>query len=339
MKLSICIPTYNRAVYLNEALSSIFEQVSGSEFASQLEICISDNASTDGTPEMVKSWQERNVIRVVYQRNLTNEGADRNYLKVVSLASGEYCWLFGSDDLFRGGSLVLMLEAIQSNKDIYLVDRVECDLEMRPQRTVHWLDESEPGSLYRLSNSTELITYLNHAQSLGALFSYLSAIVFKRARWNDYPVDSRFIGTAYSHVYALLSFIDDGCDLVYLKEPLVLCRGQNDSFAVDGTIRRYMLDIDGYALLANHFFAHKPSIKHAFLNVLKKERPPLATLVFVRLRTDNATWHKLSSSFKAAEYGATRIWLVSIAKWPLLAVKKLKGYFSTPVVPRLPVDK
>lgn len=326
MKLSICIPTYNRAAYLVEALSSIVGQVTN-EIAHQIEICISDNASTDDTLAVVTSWQERSPVRVVYQRNLTNEGADRNYLKVVSLASGEYCWLFGSDDVLQTGSLALMLGAIQSNKDIYLVDRVECDLEMRPQRVAHWLGGTLPRSLYHLSNSTELITYLSNAQSLGALFSYLSAIVFKRARWNHYPVDPRFIGTAYSHVYVLLSFIADGCDLVYVRKPLVLCRGQNDSFATDGPIRRYMLDIEGYTLLANHFFAKESSIRHAFLNVLKKERPPLATLVFIRLRTDNVTWRKFSHSFNAAEYGAAKILLVGIAKWSLLALKRLKTHF------------
>ena len=52
--LSICIPTFNRSSYLRNTLNSI---VSQQEFLSEkVEIIISDNASTDETPDVVKEF-------------------------------------------------------------------------------------------------------------------------------------------------------------------------------------------------------------------------------------------------------------------------------------------
>lgn len=51
--LSICIPTYNRSTYLEEALCNIINDTS---FSDDIEIIISDNASTDNTQEIVSKY-------------------------------------------------------------------------------------------------------------------------------------------------------------------------------------------------------------------------------------------------------------------------------------------
>ena len=55
--LSICVPTYNREIYLQECLDSIISQDSFDE--DTIEIIISDNASTDGTQSLIKKYQEK----------------------------------------------------------------------------------------------------------------------------------------------------------------------------------------------------------------------------------------------------------------------------------------
>jgi len=326
MKLSICIPTYNREKYLDEALASIIGKVD-EKLAGQVEICISDNASTDGTDQLIHRWQANCPVQIVYSRNKENMGADNNYLRVIELASGEYCWFFGSDDLLCEGGLRRMLEEIKTEKDIYLCNRVECDINMHLQRERYWLTPTEPQQIFRMSDEAEFLRYLNHAQSIGALFSYLSSIVFKRQRWDQYQIDPIFIGSAYSHVYMLLSFIADGCELVYVRDPLILCRGQNDSFESEGVVKRIMLDIEGYGMLANKFFAENRVKKTAFLNVLKKDRPSIRTLIFIRLRTDDAMWKKIVPNFTAAQYRRIEIGLIGIAKPLLILLKKIR---STP---------
>lgn len=323
VKLSICIPTYNRSVYLDRTITSIVNQLDG-EMAADVEICISDNASTDGTEEMIRVWQEKCPVRIVYSRNKENQGADRNYMRVIELASGEYCWYFGSDDLVAEGGLRHMLSEIQSGKDIYLCNRTECDINMRSGRKRFWLAACEPSQVFHLSEQRELLRYLKSAQSIGAIFSYLSSIVFKRERWQQHQIDPEFIGTAYSHVYMLLSIVKDGCDLVYLREPLVLCRGQNDSFESEGVVRRVMLDIDGYTLLAEDLYSEDAELKSAFLQVLKRERPPISTLIFVRLRTDAPMWRKLETSFRRAQYPRVLLKIIGLSKATLILIKNAR---------------
>lgn len=322
VKLSICIPTYNRATYLDQTLASIVNQIEA-DWADDVEICISDNASADGTEELIATWRSKSSVRVVYSRNTENLGADRNYMRVVELATGEYCWFFGSDDLMAEGSLKRMMQEIRMAKDIYLCNRIECDIDMKPQRDRYWLIPAEPSQVFQLSKREDWMRYLQQATSIGALFSYLSSIVFKRERWNQYQIDPKFIGTAYSHVYMLLSFIPDGCELVYIRDPLVLCRGQNDSFESEGVVKRVMLDIEGYTLLM-HKCSAANQVTEDFLAVLRRERPVWRTLVFVRLRVSNDTWEKTATIFHSAKYGRVKVALVGMSRPLIVFLKKLR---------------
>jgi len=90
-KLSICIPTYNRADYIGETLSSIISQ-SGDD----IEIVIVDGASTDNTEGVVNEFQGR-FENIHYHREKKNNGVDADLAKSVALAQGEYCWLMLSE--------------------------------------------------------------------------------------------------------------------------------------------------------------------------------------------------------------------------------------------------
>src|ERR1700733_7939997 len=98
IKLSICIPTYNRAAFIGKTLESILSQVNES-----IEIVVMDGASTDDTSEVVASYQSR-FKNLVYYRGSTNLGVDRDMATSVELARGAYCWLMSSDDLVKPGA-------------------------------------------------------------------------------------------------------------------------------------------------------------------------------------------------------------------------------------------
>lgn len=92
--LSICIPTYNRAACLDRLLycfSRLNEPCSAS-----VEICISDNQSTDHTQQIISSWSQKISIKSVVQT--VNLGASRNVQEVVKLASGRWILIVGDDD-------------------------------------------------------------------------------------------------------------------------------------------------------------------------------------------------------------------------------------------------
>ena len=326
IKLSICIPTYNRAEYLKETLRSIVDQIEP-EFSQTVEVCISDNASTDNTESVIALMQKVSPIPIVYIRNEKNEGADRNYMKVVSLAQGEYCWFMGSDDMLAPGALKTILGRLHSRQSIYLCNRVECDLNMVPQAKRWWLKKSSNSQVFCLNDRNDLLRYLDSALSIGALFSYLSSIVFVRSEWNTWPLSEKYIGTAYSHVYCLLSFVKKPNTLEYIDDALVLCRGQNDSFASDGMVKRIMLDIEGYTLLSSDFFSDDLQLRRKFLSVLHKERNALQTLIFLRVRSDDHHWSLLKKSLLDANYSALMLNVIGQSKSLLIFVKKALSLF------------
>lgn len=111
--LSICIPTYNRAQYLKNTLESI---VSQKEFnSSNVEIVISDNASTDNTEKIVKEFIGK-YENIFYYKNEINI-LDRNFPFVLSKAHGELRKLCNDTLLFLPDSLEKILEIIKVNKD------------------------------------------------------------------------------------------------------------------------------------------------------------------------------------------------------------------------------
>ena len=101
MKISICIPTYNRSKYLTNCLQSIALNKNLSKIA--YEVCISDNFSTDNTENIVRVAQKN--IPIIYHKNASNIGRVQNYLKVVSMAKGDFVWLIGDDDLLLPNAL------------------------------------------------------------------------------------------------------------------------------------------------------------------------------------------------------------------------------------------
>lgn len=327
-RISICIPTYNRRRYLNETITSILNQVMPKD-SSLVEICISDNASTDGTEALIQDLQRNTSVRIVYSRNATNLGADANYLRAVELASGDYCWYMGSDDVAIPGSLARFLREIDEEHDIYLCNRIDCDIEMNYICDRYWLDASIQSEIFDFADPNQFSKYADYSKSVGALFGYLSSIVFKRKKWQAVAIDPIFIGSAYSHVYMLLSFVKTGCSLKYISDHLVKSRGGNDSFwspSNDGIIKRIMIDIDGYFLLAERLFAYSPAHFNGVLKVLRAERPSMKTLSILRLRANEQVWDQIVERCKKAGYSALLIHLIGMMKPVLLIIKRIRDY-------------
>lgn len=84
--LSICIPTYNRFYQLKECLVSILFSTKGHE--TDIEIIVSDDASTDNTKETVSELQNKYPF-VKYHRNVANT-RDRNFYILANLEAGKY---------------------------------------------------------------------------------------------------------------------------------------------------------------------------------------------------------------------------------------------------------
>jgi glycosyltransferase involved in cell wall biosynthesis len=114
-KISVCIPVYNCAEYIGNAIESVLSQ-SFSDF----ELIIVDNKSTDRTIEVVKTFSDDRIQ--VYQ-NDTNLGMLGNWNRTLELAHGEYIKILPADDFLYPGCLDLQRKVLDSdfNKTISLV--------------------------------------------------------------------------------------------------------------------------------------------------------------------------------------------------------------------------
>jgi len=114
MLLSICIPTFNRSIHLENCLNSIYNCKRRSLM--EFQVCISDNCSTDYTEKVVKKY--RSKLNIKYAKNPRNLGIPQNFLNVVELADGEFVWLIGDDDLVLGDALNRFHELVVENPSV-----------------------------------------------------------------------------------------------------------------------------------------------------------------------------------------------------------------------------
>lgn len=113
-KLSICIPTYNRSNHLNNCLYSIVQCVNVE--LSTVQICVSDNNSTDNTLEIVESFSQ--YLDIKYHKNESNLGIPRNFLNVVSMAEAEFIWLVGDDDILLPDAISRLIRLIEYHPSV-----------------------------------------------------------------------------------------------------------------------------------------------------------------------------------------------------------------------------
>jgi glycosyltransferase involved in cell wall biosynthesis len=91
-RISVGMPVYNRERYLPVAIEAHLNQTNG-----DFELIITDNASTDHSEEICRSYAARDS-RIRFYRNDRNLGAAGNYRRCFELAGGEYFRWMASDD-------------------------------------------------------------------------------------------------------------------------------------------------------------------------------------------------------------------------------------------------
>jgi len=104
--VTIGIPTYNRA---DGYLRNVIDRSLGQTYKN-LEVIVSDNCSTDETPELVRSIDDP---RLRYFRQDTNIGAINNYNFCLNQAGGKYFLLFHDDDLIDKDFIETCISALK----------------------------------------------------------------------------------------------------------------------------------------------------------------------------------------------------------------------------------
>jgi glycosyltransferase involved in cell wall biosynthesis len=118
--ISICIPVHNRGEIFKHCLIEACE--ASIEFANEVEIVVSDNASEDDLFTIIEDVRLKyHGIDIIYHKNSNNIGMAMNFLKVVDIASGKYCWIIGSDDFIKYDGITTLLDIIKHNIDVNFI--------------------------------------------------------------------------------------------------------------------------------------------------------------------------------------------------------------------------
>ncbi|CAD6491931.1 MAG: Glycosyl transferase family 2 [Candidatus Argoarchaeum ethanivorans] len=108
--VSICIPTYNVEKTIAETLNSIIDQT-----YKNLEIVISENASTDNTLSLLDKF---NDPRIKIYRTSKTIIAEQNFSRCIELATGDYIAIFHADDLYNPDMVEKQVQAFQDNSSV-----------------------------------------------------------------------------------------------------------------------------------------------------------------------------------------------------------------------------
>ncbi|MEM9118192.1 MAG: glycosyltransferase family 2 protein [Cyanobacteria bacterium P01_F01_bin.56] len=123
VKVSVCIPTYNRVHYLAEAIASVQQQT-----FTDWEVLVCDDGSQDATPDFMAGLTDN---RIRYLRHEQNIGKSNNMISGYQAAQGAYFIKFDDDDRLTPDFLDKTAAILDQHPEIDLVS------------TDHWVINSE----------------------------------------------------------------------------------------------------------------------------------------------------------------------------------------------------
>ena len=117
MLLTVSIPTFNGARFLEETIRSVWREVKD---ADDVSILIVENGSSDETPEILNRLGGEG-IKFKRVTKPTTEPADLNHLSAVELAESEYVWLLGDDDEIVPGSIQKVCSELRTHRPVVAI--------------------------------------------------------------------------------------------------------------------------------------------------------------------------------------------------------------------------
>ncbi len=132
MKFSICIPNYNYGRYLGRTIQSVLDQN-----YSDLEILVSDNASTDDSVDVVRSFDDPRIRLHINQCNIGFAG---NLDQAARMAGGDRLILLSSDDLMGRDALTTysqFLRMLPDEGERAIVSSAEYEINADGEITAH----------------------------------------------------------------------------------------------------------------------------------------------------------------------------------------------------------
>jgi glycosyltransferase involved in cell wall biosynthesis len=210
-KVSVLIPSYNQEHVIEQTVLSALTQD-----YSNLEVVVSDDASPDRTPQLLRELQGQYPDRLKVFLHQTNLGVTRNHTRGLLECHGDFIAFQDGDDLFLPGKI--------SKQVKFMLDHAECTI---CSHDVDVFDSETGKTLYlwsqrfgrREGRIRELVRYGNYLSSV--------SVMIRRSHLPEYGYDDRIrIGSDW---------------LLWLE---VLARGKGRICYLDEVLARYRRHAD-----------------------------------------------------------------------------------------------
>lgn len=204
--LSICLPTYNRANFLDKNLERLIKLCK----PLHIPIFISDNCSPDNTEEIVRN-RKKQYEYIFYKKLEKNRGIDYNMDSVVNSSTTEFSWIFSDDDEIDTDSIIFLISILENhNPDFVLLNNRESNIFTNEIIFNNYLNCEKSNSF--ISNKTLLEKY-SHQMTL------LSACLVKTRLWKSIELKN-YKSKYYFHLHNILSYLNDTSKIILIGKPL-----------------------------------------------------------------------------------------------------------------------
>ncbi len=194
MLISVCIPTYNRPKSLLNCLNSLILQTK-----KNFEVCISDNCSDKNVKKLIQPYKKKLKIR--FNKNKKNLGFALNLLKVSNMATGDFIWFLGDDDLIVKNGIEKLEKMIKKNKDSdffwinsYYLNKQHLEKYSYPFNTKNLPKNMRTHSLLKKDKKLKFFDLIDKNISFDFLLGVF-VCVFRRDKWkkNQNVIDRKLI--------------------------------------------------------------------------------------------------------------------------------------------------
>ena len=252
-RLSLCLATYNRARYLDRYLTHHLSALDASGI--DYELVVSDNCSTDETPEILARYASRHPQMRV-SRQSRNVGAYPNILETLRQARGEVVVSIADDDLMIAEPLLAYVQRMIDDPDLVMI-----------QAPWFLVDETQGGAVTGQFYSLDAEQGFARGQFANCLGFILQKSLFPECwiiRGSALPringPNPRF---AYSFFAMLANALLQG-DILFCPEPYLLVtsvsEGANDHVGNGEAMETWDIYRGGLELLASYARQFNPGV-------------------------------------------------------------------------------
>lgn len=221
--LSICIPTYNGAKYIEKNIDTILEQI-GKYNLCDVEIVVSDNCSTDKIPKLMAGYVKKFPSVIRYSRNDRNIGYDGNVIELCNLAQGKFIHLFGDDDYYSPNGLKRLYDTLKANSDLSLA--VLSNYYLRADNYNEIVSRKGLQEKFLTKDKVYTDDADNFIIDLEDRGWPNTNLVFRKEYYEEIPNINQFIKKDWLHLYILLYIAKKhpNCHIFADKYPIVIDR-------------------------------------------------------------------------------------------------------------------